>query len=223
MSCLPQMSLGLRARFGWGGARAGAGRPRLKTSGVAHSARPVLSSHHPVHVTLRLMDGLDSLRRRDNYLVVREALRAGRAREGFRLVQFSVLSNHLHLVCEGSDRLGLARGIQGLKIRIARALNRRWGRRGAVFSGRYHAHALKTPREVRNALVYVLLNARKHSSATARTNRVDFCSSGAEFDGWSRAVVCEGGELGIVARAQSWLLRVGWRRYGSIDPSERFA
>lgn len=216
------MTLGLAERFGWGGARVGAGRPRLKKGGVAHLARPALSSHHPVHVTLRLVSGLDGLRGRDSYLVVREALRAGRARDGFRLVQFSVMSNHLHLICEGADRVGLARGVQGLKIRIARALNRLWTRGGAVFSGRYHAHALKTPREVRNALAYVLLNARKHAGAASLTNRVDFCSSAVEFDGWCREVVCSGAALGVVSPAESWLLRVGWKRLGLIDPSARF-
>ena len=42
-------------------------------------------------------------------------------------------------------------------------------RRGALFRDRHHRHALKTPREVRNALVYVLFNARKHEHADART------------------------------------------------------
>jgi hypothetical protein len=33
---------------------------------------------------------------------------------------------------------------------------------GPVLHGRYHLRVLRTPREVRNALAYVLLNARKH-------------------------------------------------------------
>ena len=54
------------------------------------------------------------------------------------------------------------RGIRGLAIRIARAVNRAWLRRGRVWGDRYHAHSLRSPREVRNALVYVLQNFRKH-------------------------------------------------------------
>ena len=43
-------------------------------------------------------------------------------------------------------------------IRIARVLNKLWRRRGRVFADRYHDRILKTPREVKNALVYVLAN-----------------------------------------------------------------
>src|SRR5437773_4242076 len=46
----------------------------------------------------------------------------------------------------------------GLAIRLARAVNHAIGRRGAVWGDRYHARALATPRAVRHALVYVLMN-----------------------------------------------------------------
>jgi hypothetical protein len=48
--------------------------------------------------------------------------------------------------------------VRGLAIRVARAVNRALGRRGRVFADRYHARALTTPRAVRHALVYVLMN-----------------------------------------------------------------
>ena len=69
-----------------------------------------------------------------HYRVVRGALDRGAARFGFRLIEFSVQSNHLHLLCEARDRRALARGLQGLLIRIARGLNRLLGRRGRVFA-----------------------------------------------------------------------------------------
>src|SRR6185436_10612300 len=108
--------------------------------------------------------GLKSLRHRNEYATVREALVAGSDRFGMRLVEFAVLSNHVHLVCEANDERALARGMKGLCVRIARALNRLWNRVGSVFSDRYHAHVLKTPREVRNALNYVFHNAARHGS-----------------------------------------------------------
>jgi len=183
---------------------------------VAHSKRSALKPSHPTHITLRIAAGLKNLRNRGEYETVREALVAGADRLGMRLVEFAVLSNHVHLVCEADDERALARGIQGLCVRIARALNRLWRRVGSVFSDRYHAHVLKTPREVRNALNYVLHNAALHGS---RLGGPDPCSSGAWFDGWRHAL-----ELTRVAsasplpRARTWLLRVGWRRRGSIDP-----
>jgi REP element-mobilizing transposase RayT len=201
----------------WGGAREGAGRKREgKRARVPHSKRSALKPSYPTHITLHIEDGLKNLRKRSEYATVREALVAGANRFGMRLVEFAVLSNHLHLVCEADDERALARGMKGLCVRIARALNRLWNRVGSVFSDRYHAHALKTPREVRHALNYVLHNAARHGS---RLGGPDPCSSGAWFDGWRH-------ELGLaritpaspLPRALTWLLRVGWRRHGSLDP-----
>jgi hypothetical protein len=45
----------------------------------------------------------------------------GRERFGFRLIHFSVQGNHLHLLVEAQDEKSLARGMQGLGVRIAKA------------------------------------------------------------------------------------------------------
>jgi len=149
---------------------------------VSHAKRPELREHFPVHVTLRLEKGLPSLRRKEAYRVLKRAFGAGAMRFGFRLVHFSVQSNqHLHILAEAGDGRALSRGMLGLSVRIARALNRLWKRSGSVFADRFHSRLLKTPREVRNALVYVLQNARKHWPAFTR--RPDLYSSGPWFDG----------------------------------------
>jgi REP element-mobilizing transposase RayT len=108
----------------WGGKRKGAGRPKKGRGGVSHLRRPTLSVHHPVHVTLRCVTGLPSLRRRQLRKVIFRAFGAGSERFGFRLVHFSVQSNHVHLICEADDARALARGMQGLSIRLAKGLNR---------------------------------------------------------------------------------------------------
>jgi REP element-mobilizing transposase RayT len=155
------------------GARAGAGRPRKgKSAGVSHLRRPSLSRHHPLHVTLRLAAGLPSLRTQALFCGVRGALAQGQERFGFRLVHFSVQSNHLHLIAEAADRRALSRGVQGLSVRVARAVNGQLQRKGRLFADRYHARALSTPRAVRYALRYVLLNARKHHGTPGGTARV---------------------------------------------------
>ena len=186
----------------WGGKRKGAGRKRAsERPSVPHDARPELAARHPVHVTLRVARGLPSLRvgRRERF--------------GLRLVQYSVQSNHLHLLVEAEGRASLSRGMQGLAVRMARALNRAWQRTGKVFADRYHAHVLRTPREVRHALAYVLGNARKHGVRWVAV--IDPFSSGRWFDG------SDDGRDGAdhdapVARARTWLLRIGWRRHGVI-------
>jgi len=227
MASVRQLELRFSQR---GGQRKGAGRPRKKDAGVSHLRRPSLSRHHPVHVTLRVQRGISSLRERALFASVRRALNAGKERFGFALVQFSVQSDHLHLIAEARDRRALSRGLQRLSIRVARAVNRRLEREGRVFAERYHARALKTPRAVRFALRYVLLNVRKHApiehrkSSTAQHRKspnpqrpaevppgfVDRCSSAPWFAGFARP-----SELAFGARQA----RAEWARTsGSSDP-----
>jgi len=166
-------------------------------------------------VTLKLRRGLPSLRCKHAYAVLTAAFVAMRARGGFRLVQFSVQSNHLHLVCEARDRRELARGIQSLAIRIAKRLNRLWRRAGKLFADRYHDRILRSPREVRNALAYVLNNAAKHGVALPRGER-DPSSSGVWFRDW-REVRARARDPSPLAQARPWLLSVGWLRHGRIE------
>ena len=205
----------------WGGARKGAGRkPKGERAGVSHMTRAKLASKHPVHVTLRLVKGLPGLRNVTTYEVLREAFRKGRERFGFRLVQYSVQGNHMHLIVEAKDRRALSRGMQGLLVRVARALNKLWKRRGRVLGDRYHDHVLKTPSEVRNALAYVLFNIRRHGGAVKR--QPDYYSSGLWFDGWKQDVTITGLArwLRPIAHAHTWLLQKGWRKRGLISITE---
>ena len=203
----------------WGGPRRNAGRkPKGERAGAPHETRAPLASRHPVHVTVRLRRGLPSLRYKQPYLTLLRAFGAGRERFGFRLLHYTVQSNHLHLIAEAKDRRALTRGMQGLLVRIARALNKLWGRRGRVFADRYHDRILRTPREVRHALRYVLHNARPHGIFGPTP---DPYSSGRWFDGWrERFERLAEGVARPVARAHTWLLTVGWRRHGRIGLEE---
>src|SRR5262245_60491840 len=166
----------------WGGKRRGAGRkPSGERAGVAHAKRARLAARHPVLVTLRLRAGLPSLRYDDTHALLKAAFAAA-TRDSFRVVEYSVQSNHLHLVAESSDERSLSRGMIGLVVRIVRGLNKLWRRVGEVFPDRYHARILATPRAVRVALLYVLQNARKHGAW--RAARPDPYSSAGSFDGW---------------------------------------
>ena len=203
----------------WGGKRRGAGRkPTGDRAGVSHAKRPKLAARFPVLVTMRLRAGLASLRADDTHELLRRAFAAGTSAD-FRVIEYSLQTNHLHALVEASGERALTRGMTGLAVRAARGLNKLWRRAGAVFSDRFHARILKTPREVRNALTYVIQNARKHGSWRAR--HADAYSSGPSFDGWkdSPRNAAESSAR-ILARARTWLLSIGWRRYGLIDPME---
>jgi hypothetical protein len=127
-----------------------------------------------------------------------------------------VQRDHLHLIVEAEDGRALSRGIQGLAIRLAKALNRVLCRRGRVWGDRDHVRALSTPREVRKALVYVLQNWRKHMPGI---RGLDPCSSAVWFSGWRRAIPTEAARSPVVA-PRSWLAAVGWRRLGLIGDDE---
>ena len=149
---------------------------------------------------------------------IRAASRSPAVGEAFRVVHFSIQSDHIHFIVEASDTGTLSRGMQGLSIRCARAINRVFGGiHGQVWGDRYHARALKTPREVRNGIVYVLMNAKKH----VRNFRfaIDVLSSAPWFDGIRDNVVVD--EPSPVMRSRTWLGNVGWRKRGLIQPHEK--
>jgi len=147
----------------WGGKRKGAGRkPVGVKAGVPHVEREVLAARFPVHVTWRMEKGVWNLRTRRCFGVMKRAMYAGALKGGFRLVHYAVMGNHVHLIVEAPDRVKLARGMQGLGVRIAKALNRVMKRDGRVIGDRYHAHILKTPSEVKRARMYLLTNAKHH-------------------------------------------------------------
>ncbi|TAJ21252.1 MAG: hypothetical protein EPO68_05065 [Planctomycetota bacterium] len=230
---------------------------------MPHTTRPEQSPRHPLHVTSRVRAGLPNLREARTQRLLVDTLRAGCDRFGFRLIEYSVQTNHFHLVVEVPDRTALTRGAKGLFVRLAKQLNKRWGRKGNVFPDRFHARALETPRAVRNALVYVLHNARKHR---CWGSGVDPFSSGPWFEGyrdraaqrasagscrsagsagaagpapprsWIVSTVFPDGSEWVISgladdtrmqgwprpvrRARSWLLAVGWRRFGAIGLDE---
>jgi REP element-mobilizing transposase RayT len=181
-----------------------------------------LASRFPVHVTLKVVAGAPHLRRGVCFRAVRGAFVAGKEKPGFRLVHFTVQGNHLHLICEAADRQRLSRGMQGLAIRVARRLNRKVGRRGRLFAERYHARILRSPTEVRNALVYVLNNSRRHDRTISR-NWIDPLSSAPWFGGWRwrlREPWAQPTGPPPVVPAGTWLLQTGWRYRGLIALDE---
>ncbi len=187
---------------------------------------------YPLHVTVRLRPevarAVGSLRKRSFLRVFRPSLREACEQGRFRVVHYSVQTNHLHLIVEAVGKEALGRGMKSVASRFARAVNRVFGRRGTVVHGRYAMRILATQREVRHALAYVLLNVRKHwfeRWGSAPPVRLDESSSGRWFDGWSRATTAargaepQGGDR-EVAEPRTYFLAQGWRRHGLIRLDE---
>lgn len=219
----------------WGGKREGAGRPPgTGRRPPPHRKRLRLKSYEPQHTSIRLVDDVASTRRWRVFAEIVGAIRAAQ-REGFRVIEYSVQDGHLHLITESAGWKALSDGTRALEIRIARAINRVLERKGKVIADRYHSRGLGSPREVRNALVYVLQNARKHLAqrgVVLRREWLDRFSSAPFFDGWDDAAASAARRLRDSltidgkrisdprARPKTFLLREGWKRGGLLRAIE---
>ena len=191
---MKQLHLPCKGRGGW---RPGAGRKKNPKSGVWHLTRPRLSGREPLHITLRIRDDVPNLRKEETFHEIQRAFLGGCHRFGMRLIDFSIQANHMHFIVEAANKLSLSRGMQGLLIRIARAVNRACHRKGNVFADRYHARVLRQPREVRNAVHYVRNNFNKHTK-----NRMPYVDPYSSMSGAARWL----GDSLVVALPRSWLL-----------------
>jgi putative transposase len=183
----------------WGGKRKGAGRkPKGARAGVSHVPRKQ-PKWTPAHVTMKIAGGRPSLRSSRGFGAIRRSLRKGKERFGLRVIHFSVQGNHVHLLVEAADAVALARGMKGLAVRIARALNRVHGTCGQVFPDRFHSRALRSPREVAYAVRYILGNHEKHGLSAGGVDRFSSAAFDPDEDGltvhpklWLVVVVLEG-------------------------------
>jgi REP element-mobilizing transposase RayT len=218
-----------------GGKRRGAGRkPKGRRAGSPHRVRPELKARHPVHVVLRVIRAVGSLRRRSTYRAIREATLTAARREDVRIVHVSIQRTHVHLLVEADDKEALASGMQGFQISAAKHLNAAISkgkpgprRRGTVFPDRYHAQVITSPTQARHALNYVLNNWRKHEEDRKQPMsewKVDWFSTAAMFPWWAEygpyeeePLLWRGPETYdplVVYQPRTWLLREGYKKGG---------
>ncbi|MBX3158779.1 MAG: transposase [Deltaproteobacteria bacterium] len=205
-----QMSIDFRT---WGGARVGAGRKKVRRkSDPSHRTRDAHPGWHPVHVVLRTLPAVGRLRRRRIYQAIRRAVAKTWGRVEYRIVHLSIQHNHLHLLVEASSKETLALGMQSFATCAAKAINKALERAGKVFAHRYHATAVTSPRQTRNALAYILCNWRHHGEARGTRVHLDRFSSAISFDRWSTGGyrLPDQHDPLPVRPAETWLLRIGW-------------
>lgn len=204
-----------------------AGKPKKRpgpkpgsSPNAPHRARAAHKYWNPLHITMRAVRGLPSFRAQTLFAAFERAVRRTR-REDFRVVEFSVQDNHLHLIVEAQDKAALAKGMKSFSVRANRLFNAALGRgRGRVWRDRYHRRDLTSAGQVRNALVYCLANYEKHQGVTSGAPRIDPCSSARWFDGWT-AIRTQDDRPGPTEAAQTVLLSRAWKKHGFIHPGER--
>jgi hypothetical protein len=216
-----ELNLLAGTRGGW---RPGAGRKRdPRRHDPMHCARGHHKARLPLHVTMRCLADVPRLRSAAISQAIRGAMVRVRGFEGFRVIQMSIQATHLHLIVEADRAAARSLGMASFTIAVAKAIDCACGRRGAVFAHRYHAVVLGTPKQVRYAIAYVLGNWRHHHedqrSPASRRATFDPYSTAYGFDGWECAF--DGTDhLGLpIDTPTVWLLTIGWRLHGAIDPS----
>jgi REP element-mobilizing transposase RayT len=137
-----------------GGRRPGAGRKRIHSKGVSHLKREVVTKRAPQHINFKFNC---SIRNKDSLKLLKRSIQNAQ-KMGLKIIHFSLQSNHIHLITEAENNEILTKGMRALTITFAKGLNK-----GRVQLERYHLHVLKTLREIKNAIQYVLFNEQKHT------------------------------------------------------------
>ena len=85
-------------------------------------------------------------------------LYVARRRYGLCVLDYTVTSNHIHLVVRDQGRGEIARSTQLIAGRTGQEYNQRKRRHGAFWEDRYHATAVETGEHLARCLIYVDLN-----------------------------------------------------------------
>jgi REP element-mobilizing transposase RayT len=120
-------------------------RPRVEFPGAIH------------HVTGRGNAGVRIYRDQADRVRFLEMLAHIASRRGWLCHAYCLMDNHYHLLLE-TTRSGLGAGMQWLNGAYAQGFNRRGGRSGHLFQGRYYATLVERDAHLVEAARYVVLN-----------------------------------------------------------------
>lgn len=187
-----------------GGRREGSGRRRIHSRGVAHRIREKVNYRTPLHINFKYRT---SIKNKTCLKLLKRAIVNARS-HGLRINHFSMQSNHIHLIVEAETNEILTTGMRSLTVTFAKGL-----KQGRVQLERYHLQVLKSIRQTKHALHYVLFNKQKHERGTCST--VDeYCSV------WTLANSVE--ILKVFAKKAGMTLRIGEKGYWRSDHALSF-
>lgn len=147
----------------------GAGRPAIHDRGVRHIARDEIKRNTVLHLTIKIQKNKTGLRNKNVLKVLHGAIKKARL-IGLRIIHYTLEYDHVHLMVEADNNLVIGRGMQSFGIAFSKGINRIKETKGQVFKTRYHFRKLNSPKEVRNALHYIIGNSTKHRSALSALN-----------------------------------------------------
>ena len=148
-----QMSLNLY-QGNHGGRRPGSGRLRIRSQGVAHRTREKVGVRTPLHINFKLRT---PIKNKLCLSLLKRAIINARS-HGLCVVHYSLQSNHVHLIVEARDNTLLTRGMRSLTVTFSKGIGK-----GRVQLERYHLHVLRSLKETKNAVKYVIRSEQRHS------------------------------------------------------------
>jgi hypothetical protein len=158
-----------KKKFGWGGARPGAGRPRNKEFSVPHHKRPRIDTKKHLHIVIRTLPSVPDLTKKPLDVLIPAAVASTGAEQSVRFYEPKLLSHEVHMLATAPTQPALSRALQGLSIRIARRVNGFTAHSGKVLAERFELSVHATARAAASALAAAVQRAKAKHSAVART------------------------------------------------------
>ena len=119
---------------------------------------------HPVFITQVCFERRPLLDEAPRKLLVLDVLRELKTELGFRMLSWSILPDHLHMLVEPRDGC-FSELMRSLKLRIVRRLSLPAGDR--FWQPRFHDHVCRDARDVERHIDYIHYNAVRHGHAPA--------------------------------------------------------
>jgi REP element-mobilizing transposase RayT len=160
------------------------GRPKKAEEKLkGHRSRPSISGKTPLHITVKLLEFFQYLRNKSIAKAFKKAIICAR-KQGLRIIHYSLQDGHAHIIVEADNNEILSSGMQAFGISFAKNVRKHFFENikdkndatppSQVYKERYYIHILTTPREVKNAIAYVLRNSYRHGKTP---NLADLFSS----------------------------------------------
>lgn len=151
----------LKTKNTHGGVRKGAGRPlKANRKGLPHLARPLIEKTSAVHVSWQLKETLITLNisTKDFFELFRLAVMTAK-KKGLKIIHYSIMENHLHLIVEAQSSEELSRSLQSFALSLSKLVKNRFnGSLANLWNDRYFMQLLLSQREIKTALQVVLKN-----------------------------------------------------------------
>jgi REP element-mobilizing transposase RayT len=147
-----------------GGRRPDSGRNRIHSKGVSHRVREKVTARTPVHINFKV---LTYIQNKPCLEILHIAITKAQT-HGLYIIYFALQSNHIHFIAETKDNQTLTKGMRSLTICFAKRIQQLKKVNEPIQIERYHLHVLKNPKEVENALNYVIYNEVHHTGRDAQ-------------------------------------------------------